>query len=68
MGSLAFELDLNDLKSIGKGAAIAAAGAVATYLQQVGLTFDQNTIQGAILFVVCSTAVNLIRKFVFPQG
>lgn len=68
MGSPAFSLNVDDLIAIAKGAGIAAAGAVATYLQQVGLTFDQNTIQGAILFVVCSTAVNLIRKFVFPQG
>lgn len=68
MGSNAFSLDTKDLIAIGKGAALAAVGAVAAYLATAGTTLDQTTAQGVVLAAVMSTLANVLRKWAFPQS
>lgn len=57
-------LNTDDFKKIGKGAAIAAAGAVIAYLStEVIPNLDENNAVAAGLACVLSIAINFARKF-----
>jgi hypothetical protein len=64
MGSQKFSLDRADLIKIGKGALIAAAGAVAAYLTTVAADWRDSPGTTSILAAVFGVAANLIRKWV----
>lgn len=64
-GSPRFRLNRDDLASIGRGALLAAAGAVVTYLATEVLPhLDQTTVVGAVVAGIASTLINAIRKYV----
>jgi len=67
MGSPAYSFKGIDWLSIGKGAVIAGLGAALGYFEKVGATWDQSTVDGAILFTLMSTLVNLARKWLFSS-
>jgi len=63
-GSSPLQLDRSDLIKIAKGAALAAAGAVVTFLAtDVMPHLDESTATGAVLAAVASTALNAIRQW-----
>ncbi len=51
------------LISIGKGALIAAAGAVVPFLGQLAGVLDDGTAVGAVLGAVAAVLTNVARKF-----
>lgn len=64
MGSQPFSLSSQDWKKILAGAAIAAAGAVLTFIADSVLPdFQEKGLLDASLFVLFSTLVNALRKF-----
>ncbi|MGC1275584.1 MAG: hypothetical protein WBC44_17895 [Planctomycetaceae bacterium] len=63
-GSTKFKLSRNDLVKIAKGAALAAAGAVVTFLAvEVTPQLDDSTATGALVAAVASTLLNALRKW-----
>jgi hypothetical protein len=63
-GSPKFTLSKSDLLRIAKGAALAAAGAVATFLAaEVLPSLDNSTAIGAVIAAIASTALNALRKW-----
>ena len=63
-GSAKFTLSRADLVRIAKGAALAAAGAVVTFLAAEVLPhLDDSTAVGALIAAVASTALNALRKW-----
>jgi hypothetical protein len=64
IGSSSFQLDRSDLVKIAKGAALAAAGAVVTFLAtEVVPHLDESTATGAVIAAVASTALNALRQW-----
>ncbi|MDQ3330504.1 MAG: hypothetical protein M3552_07610 [Planctomycetota bacterium] len=62
--STKFQLDKSDLMKIAKGAALAAAGAVVTFLAtEVVPHLDESTATGAVIAAVASTALNALRTW-----
>lgn len=63
-GSTRFQLDKADLLRIARGAALAAAGAVVTFLAtEVVPHLDDSTATGALIAAVASTALNALRTW-----
>jgi hypothetical protein len=63
-GSHKFSLSKADLLQIAKGAALAAAGAVVTFLTaEVLPQIDHSTAAGALVAAAASTALNALRKW-----
>lgn len=63
-GSQKFSLSKSDLLRVAKGAALAAGGAVVTYLAaEVLPTLDDSTAVGAVIAAVASTALNALRQW-----
>lgn len=63
-GSTSFQLNRDDLIRIGRGAALAAAGAVVTFLAtEVVPHLDDSTAIGAVIAAVASTAINALRQW-----
>lgn len=59
-----FQLNSRDWLRIGKGALLAAAGAVAAYFAtEVLPTLDHSTMLGASIAAIASTLLNLVRKW-----
>lgn len=59
-----FQLNRDDWRRIGKGALLAAGGAVVAYLtSEVLPNLDQSTLMGATLAALASTLLNLARKW-----
>lgn len=62
--STRFHLNGDDWRRIGKGALLAAGGAVVAYLtSEVLPSLDQSTLMGATLAAIASTLLNLARKW-----
>lgn len=63
-GSTKFQLDRSDLLKIAKGATLAAAGAVVTFLAtEIVPHLDESTAVGAVIAAVASTALNAVRTW-----
>jgi hypothetical protein len=63
-GSSSFQLDRADLVKIAKGAMLAAAGAVVTYLATAVVPhLDDSTVTGAMIAAVASTMLNALRTW-----
>lgn len=63
-GSPQLTLSQSDLFKIAKGAALAAAGAVVTFLAtEIVPHLDDSTATGALIAAVASTALNALRKW-----
>jgi hypothetical protein len=63
-GSSSFQLNRSDLVKIAKGAALAAAGAVVTFLAtEVVPHLDESTAMGALIAAIASTALNALRTW-----
>ena len=66
MESTKFSLNRLDWKKIAKGAAIAAGGAIFTYLESIIATIDFGT-YGPIVMAINSIIINLATKFFAGQ-
>lgn len=63
-GSTKFTLSKSDLLRIAKGAALAAGGAVVTFLAaEVLPSLDDSTATGALIAAVASTVLNALRQW-----
>ena len=63
-GSPRLQLDTNDMFCVLRGAALAAGGAVVTYLStQVIPGIDESTMLGAAVAAIASTLLNALRKY-----
>lgn len=62
------EENYEKLKSVLRGAVIAAIGAVIPYIAQLAGLLDDGSVLGAILGAIAAVLVNLIRKFALPSA